>query len=96
MDMEILKERLTERFRQSLDSALEAVNQAPDGHWIDASEWEVREIFQKLTADCFQAAIQERLNGLPSASQAAFSPDGPGGVPSAQGQSKRVGIDGRR
>jgi hypothetical protein len=30
-----------------------AVDDAPDGQWIAASEWEVRDIFQKLTADCF-------------------------------------------
>src|SRR5437879_8019106 len=75
MDKDVLKRRLTERFQQSLDSALKAVDEAPDGQWIAASEWEVRDIFQKLTADCFGEMIQRRIDQLPSASQAAFSPD---------------------
>jgi hypothetical protein len=74
MDKEVLKQQLTERFRQSLDSALKAVDQAPDGQWIAASEWEVRDIFQRLTADCFGRLILKRSVQLPSASQAAFSP----------------------
>lgn len=74
MDKEVLKHQLTERFQQSLDSALKAVDQAPDGQWIAASEWEVRDIFQKLTADCFGRMIQQRIDQLPSASQSAFSP----------------------
>ena len=75
MDKEVLKRQLTERCQQALDKALQAVDEAPDGQWIAASEWEVRDIFQKLTADCFGQMIQERIDGLPSASQAAFSPD---------------------
>jgi hypothetical protein len=74
MDKEVLKRQLTERFQQSLEAALKAVDQAPDGQWIAASEWEVRDIFQKLTADCFGQMIQQRMDQLPSASQAAFSP----------------------
>ena len=50
MDKEVLKRQLTERCQQALDEALRAVDEAPDGQWIAASEWEVRDIFQKLTA----------------------------------------------
>ena len=76
MDKEVLKRQLTERCQQALDKALRAVEEAPDGQWIAASEWEVRDIFQKLTTDCFGQMIQERIDQLPSASQAAFSPWG--------------------
>ena len=79
MDKAILKQQLTERCQQALDEALKAVDEAPDGRWIAASEWEVRDIFQKLTADCFGQMIQRRIDDLPSASQAAFSPGGRGG-----------------
>jgi len=75
-----------------LDEALKAVDSAPDGHWIAASEWEVRDIFQKLTADCFGQMIQERIDRLPSASQSAFFPGGRTGV-AGQGQSRRSGSD---
>jgi len=95
MDKEVLKRQLTERFQQSLDSALKAMD-APDGQWIAASEWEVRDIFQKLTSDCFGQMIQRRIDQLPSASQAAFSPDGPSDSAAAQGKPRRAGAYRRR
>ncbi len=100
MDKEVLKQRLTERFQHSLESALKAVDDAPDGQWIAASEWQVRDIFQKLTADCFGQMIQQRIDHLPSASQAAFSPGGGVGRlargVAAQGQPRGSGADRRR
>jgi hypothetical protein len=96
MDKEVLKRELTERFQQSLDSALKAVDEAPDGKWIAASEWEVRDIFQKLTADCFGRMIQRRIDHLPSASQAAFSPDARRQVDTEQGKSAGAGAHRRR
>jgi hypothetical protein len=34
-----IKRELTEQFEQSLEQAMDAVEQAPDGSWISASEW---------------------------------------------------------
>jgi hypothetical protein len=96
MDKEVLKRQLTERFQQSLDSALAAVDKAPDGQWIAASEWEVRDIFQKLTSDCFGQMIQRRIDHLPSASQAAFSPDAGSATIAEQGKPPRAGAHRRR
>jgi hypothetical protein len=96
MGKEVLKRQLTERCLQALDEALRTVDEAPDGQWIAASEWEVRDIFQKLTADCFGQMIQERIDGLPSASQAAFSPDGSSDSTAGQGMSRRAGAHRRR
>jgi hypothetical protein len=96
MDKEVLKRQLTERFQQSLDSALKAVDDAPDGKWIAASEWEVRDIFQKLTSDCFGQMIQRRIDHLPSASQTAFSPDARGQTHEEQGKPSRAGAHCRR
>lgn len=96
MDKEVLKWQLTERCQHALDEALRAVDDAPDGQWIAASEWEVRDIFQRLTADCFGRMIQQRIDRLPSASQAAFSPDGRAQRVAAQGKPRRAGADGRR
>jgi hypothetical protein len=73
MDRDKLKRELTEQFHQSLDQAMEAVEKAPDGRWIAASEWQIREIFQKLMADSFQKVLQAKLD---AANQAAFSPSG--------------------
>jgi hypothetical protein len=75
------------------DSALKAVDAAPDGKWIAASEWEVRDIFQKLTADCFGEMIQRRIDHLPSASQAAFSPDARSRAHTEHGPPLRAGAD---
>ena len=96
MDKEVLKRQLMERCQAALDKALRAVDEAPDGHWIAASEWEVRDIFQKLTADCFGQMIQERVDGLPSAAQVAFSPGGRIDGVAAQGKPRGPGADGRR
>jgi hypothetical protein len=86
MDKEVLKRQLEQRCRQALDEAIKAVDDAPDGQWIAASEREVRDIFQKLTTDCFGRMIQNRVDGLPSASQAAFSPSGLSGGVAGQGK----------
>src|SRR5580658_10093343 len=96
MDKEVLKRQLTERCQQALDEALRAVDEAPDGQWIAASEWEVRDIFQKLTADCFGQLVQRRMDHLPSASQAAFSPDAGNRAVAEQGRPFRAGAHRRR
>jgi len=96
MDKEVLKRQLTERCRQALDEALRAVDEAPDGQWIAASEWEVRDIFQKLNTDCFGQIIQHRIDRLPSASQAAFSPCGWSDAVAGQGRPRGAGADRRR
>jgi hypothetical protein len=96
MDKEVLKRQLTERCQQALDEAILAVDKAPDGQWIAASEWEVRDVFQKLTADCFAQMIQRRIDELPSASRAAFSPDGGSGPAARKGKPHGARADGRR
>lgn len=96
MDKEVLKRRLTERFQQSLAEALAAVEAAPDGQWIAASEWQVRDAFQKLTAECYQEMVQGRIDAEPSALRAAFSPGGQaGGDAAEQGAARGAGADGR-
>lgn len=73
MNREQVKREITEHFQVSLEAALDAVEKAPDGQWISASEWQIREIFQKLMADSFQKLLQAKLD---AADQAAFSPSG--------------------
>lgn len=81
MDRDALKRELTAQFQQSLDEAIKAVETAPDGRWIAASEWQIREIFQKLMAQSYQRILQAKLD---AADQAAFSPSGPAGPSPAQ------------
>ena len=96
MDKEALKRRLTERFQQSLAEALAAVEAAPDGQWIAASEWQVRDVFQKLTAECYREMVQGRIDAQSPAAGATFSPGGPaGGGAAGQGAARGPGADGR-
>jgi len=49
MDRDKLKRELTEHFQVSLNQAMEAVEKAPDGQWIAASEWRMWEACARLT-----------------------------------------------
>jgi hypothetical protein len=77
MDRDALKRELTHQFEQSLDRAMDAVEQAPDGAWISASEWQVRELFQKLTAQAFERIVQAKLDAAEQRHGGDFSPSGP-------------------
>lgn len=89
MNRDQVKRELTEQFQRSLDDAMEAVEKAPDGQWIAGSEWQIREIFQKLMADSFQKLLQAKLD---AADQAAFSPSGQGDTGSTR---PNLGTSGR-
>lgn len=86
MDRDALKRELTQHFQQSLDQAMDAVERAPDGAWISASEWEIRELFQKLTAQAFERIVQAKID---AADPAAFSPSG-GAQSAKQGKARSV------
>jgi hypothetical protein len=88
MDREALKRELTEQFHQSLDQAMDAVQRAPDGAWIAASEWEVRAVFQKLTAEAFERILQAKMDAA-ELKPAAFSPGG--GNKTAEQGKPRIG-----
>ena len=66
------------QMRQRVDAALrrvaQAVNDAPDGSWIDDSEWHVFAEFNDLRRDAYELALQMRADAAAS----AFSPGGPG------------------
>ena len=65
-----LLERLRGRFEQLCRGVAEAVNRAPPGQVINASEEAVRDLFADFRQATFQAAVQLRLD----AAQAAFPP----------------------
>lgn len=89
MDREALKRELTEQFHQSLDEAVNAVEQAPDGSWIAASEWQVRELFQKLRAQAFERMLQAKLDAAEASG--AFSPsEAPGDAGQGQARAGRA------
>jgi hypothetical protein len=57
----------------------DAVNQAPTGHVINASEEKVRDLCARFRQTAFQTALQLRID----AAEAAFSPSGPPDRPAA-------------
>ena len=61
---------------QLLKDVMEAVNQAPDGSWIEGSEEQVRDRFAKFRTEVFERALQARID----AAEAAFSPSAVDGV----------------
>ena len=98
MDRQKLRCELCAMVDVALDRAVDAVESAPDGRWIAASEWVVRAAFQELMGECFQAILQARIDADPAANAAAFSPGGhadrrDGAV---QGRSSGRRADGRR
>jgi hypothetical protein len=92
MDRDALKRGLTEEFQQSLDQAMDAVERAPDGSWISGSEWEIRELFQKLTAQAYERILQAKLDAAEKSG--AFSPSEPRGD-AGQGQARGGHLDRR-
>jgi len=71
---EALLESLRGRFEELCKGVAEAVNQAPAGQVINASEEKVRDLFAEFRREAYQAAVQLRVD----AAEAAFPPsEGP-------------------
>ena len=71
-------------FEKLCQDVADAVNQAPAGQVLNASEDKVRDLLAAFRQAAYQAAIQLRLD----AAQAAFPPSGPprdGQAPAEQG-----------
>lgn len=67
-------QQMRERMELALRRVAQAVNDAPDGAWINDSEWQVFHEFNDLRRDAFEQALQMRAD----AASSAFSPDRPG------------------
>jgi hypothetical protein len=65
-----LREQLRDRFEHLCQEIARAVNQAPPGQVINASEEQVRDLLADFRRQAFQAAVQLRLD----AAEAAFPP----------------------
>jgi len=74
MDRDVLMHQMMERFQELYSKALDALEQAPDGRWIAASEFAFRDVFLELMKECYQKALQDKIDAHPTAQQAAFSP----------------------
>ena len=89
MDRDVVMQQMTERFQELFAKALEAVEQAPDGQWIAASEGVFLDVGQQLIREGLEAALQARIDAHSTAKAATFFPGGPGdrgtAGPSTQG-----------
>ena len=70
-------ERMRVDFEQTMRQVAIAVNQAPNGHWIDGSEVRVSELMMEFRRRSYETALQMRVDEA----EGAFSP---GGQPNAQ------------
>jgi hypothetical protein len=67
---------------QMLGEVMEAVNNAPDGAWINGSEGRVRDLLGEYRRRVFEKALQMKSDAVAG----AFSPGGPGHGQTAQKQ----------
>lgn len=74
MDRDVLMNQMEERFREEFAKALDALEHAPDGHWIDASEMAFRDAALTVAREGLQLAVQAKVDADPTARAAAFSP----------------------
>jgi hypothetical protein len=63
-------EAMRGQFEEVLRGVAEAINQAPDGQIISASEEKVRDLFADFRQAAYQTALQLQID----AAEAAFSP----------------------
>lgn len=64
-------------FDRMLAGVAEAVDKAPDGAWINASEEKVRDLFAEFRRKTYETALQLKI----AAAEAAFSPSARSGDP---------------
>lgn len=72
-----LAQELEAEFRSYMQQVMEAVNAAPDGRLIEASEVQVNDLMNRFKTQVYQRALQARIDASETAaakSPAAFSP----------------------
>jgi hypothetical protein len=87
MDRDVLMDQMMERFREAYAKGLDAVERAPDGQWIAASEFVFRDAFLEVMKESYQAALQAKIDADSSRHAGTFSPSESGvGGPDAAAQ----------
>jgi hypothetical protein len=71
---ETLMEQLREKFEQLCRGVADAVNQAPPGQVINASEEKVRDLLAGFRQTTYQTALQLRLQAQEAASPPSDAP----------------------
>jgi hypothetical protein len=70
MDSQTFISRMQEEVRRTLEQIAAAVNEAPDGNVINASEMQVRDLMAELRRKAFETVVQMRVDSTES----TFSP----------------------
>jgi len=65
-------EQMRGDFEQTMRRVADAVNQAPDGAWINGSEVQVLEVMSEFRRKAYETALQMRVDEA----EGAFSPGG--------------------
>ena len=96
LDRDELVRRMRADFERTMREVADAVNAAPDGHLIDGSEEQVRDLLGDFKRRAFQTAAQMRVEATEAS--AAFSPGEGATGPSRSGgaldaQLQRAGGD---
>lgn len=84
LDRDELIRRMRLDFEQTLGQVADAVNAAPDGHLIDGSEEQVRDLLGEFRRRSFETAAQMRVEATEASPD--FSPGASGVDPSRLGQ----------
>ena len=65
-------ESMRQEMERVLAGVMRAVNDAPDGAWINASEWQVHDAFEELRRLTYERALRMKTEKA----EGAFSPGG--------------------
>jgi hypothetical protein len=65
-------ESMRQETERVLAEVMRAVNDAPDGAWINGSEWQVHDAFEELRRLTYERALRMKTK----AAEGAFSPAG--------------------
>jgi hypothetical protein len=77
VDRDVLLHQMTDRFQELYKQALDALDRAPEGQWIAASERVFLDVFRQLMTESYQAAMQTKVDAHPSRRAGTFSPSAP-------------------
>ena len=62
MNRDVLVDHMKERFEKEFVKALDALEHAPDGHWIDASETAFRDAGLTVAREELELAVQAKVD----------------------------------
>jgi hypothetical protein len=85
-------EQMRGEFEQAMRQVAGAVNQAPDGQWINGSEVQVLEVMSEFRRKAFETALQMRVEEA----EGAFSPGGRVKAQEEAEQGKRLTLEPER